>query len=155
MAMPRSLRVLIMWFSGISLGFTPMVVSAQTDRGTIRSEHFTAPAELELAPDAHIPLPFHGVWSPPGQKCGTRPASGAVRVNADGIVKPNVATRALRIWLYPGDAPDSNHAIIDVPVVDRRYERDEWLTLQLDQSKRRLSMRQGGGELEAAAYNKC
>lgn len=117
----------------------------------------TGGAVFEQMADAKIPLPFHGIWAPQGRRCGgTRPAPGALRINADGIVEADGAMSALRIWLNPGDAPHYDHAIVDVLASGGGGEWEESLILHLGQGGRVLFMRQKGeDEAKATTYRKC
>lgn len=116
----------------------------------------TGSAVFEHIADARIPRPFHGIWAPQGRKCGTRPAPGALRINAGGIVEADGAMSVLRVWLNPGDAPNFDHAILDVLASGGGGEWEESLILHLDQGGWILSMRQKGeDESKATIYRKC
>ena len=117
---------------------------------------YSGRAVFELMRDARIPPPFHGLWVPLGQKCVTPPTPGTLDINADGIMETDGAVSVLRIWLYPGDAPNFDHAIIDVLSSGGGDQWEESLILNLAQGGRALSMRQKGeDEANATTYRRC
>lgn len=116
----------------------------------------TGAAVFEQMPNPEIPPPFHGNWAREGQTCRNRVAPTFLRIMAGGIVKTDGAMRVLRIWLYPGDAPHFDHAIVDIVATGSGGGRKDSLILHLNRGGLMLSIRhKGEDDAKAIIYRKC
>lgn len=148
----RGIRLASCAFIALALPLVPAVAAASDSSHT----EYTGRAVFELMADAEIPPPFHGAWAPEWQTCRNREAPGILSIDGDGIEESDGAMSVSRIWLYPGDAPNYDHAIIDLHASGAGGEWEESLILHLDPGGRALSVRpKGEDEASTTAYRKC